>query len=1218
VTKEELSAEVKKAQDFQPRLSEFFLLTTAPRDQKLQELTRKITDELAHTSSPMKVYIWGWDDIEEHAGDYTKAWKSFDPTYNPYVQSGFESIDVQLQGIKESLYAIQSGKVIQSVAPEHPDLDKSEKTPLHGKITMLQDLIDEGHADIAVDRLLSLKDKEWDTALESERYRLLVCIASAKIKLGQSVAAGHLLFDAYNESPEHVGAAQNQATGLLLVNDYISAREKAFEILKEDNTNSYAAGIIIQARAFDESCDNPLEGIPEPLYENENVLIALIYFQRKKGYSEWAKTAKEALNKHPDNHIIKVLDAEAILDITIIRDMDVLAGGTLHCINYGALNDAIETLYSEAVESLNKCSELAPSIIHNAALALRISDDNVRAKKILDPAIEKYPQEENLKLQRAIIAFSENDYDKMLDILPDNSANNEIVSLRICALVEKKKDGDALSQIDKIDNESLPEYIKLSLLESRIKLLIRDGNGRGAIELIDKYIALYPNSIEYKILKLYTYRVLGDKKGTINTFEETLPLVCDATDLPTRLRLSYEANKLNRDDMVVDLLKGRISTLHETKGLCLLITAAINSRRWATASEILESLSETLKNIRWFQKAQIILGLNTGDVNIVDKIDNYLQHYKNDLEILLNQITIYQRKGQEHEITKLLSTINLDNIEGLPEQCIRLAVLICFYSDVPNGLKYGYSFLMNNWDNPKVHLAYQSLMLLNEKKLSDAIPMVKKVEENTVVCLLTDGVETKYRIEKMNNSFFREEHVDPLSDLGRILIGKKISDQFKLQDFIGIKPSKVLWIKHVYIDAFHNSITYFNKIFPHADGIQSISIDPNKPLDELQEITKARSDTNSQILEQYRTSGIPLLFTAKLVGNDPIELMNGLKLSNYKLLVCSGLLQERETALNAISRNKKKGCILDAITLSLVRTLQIEDIVTSVCGPIYTTQSVIDLFINRAMEAKQDIGKKRGNLTWNGNHLVLTEYTDEITKQIAEEREDERLWAISTAKIIGAMPKLDFSKEVNTIIDMFGINSCDTAIAANGNNLLLLSEDMGFRTWSMLAFHTSVTWLQPVLMIALNNGDITIEKYCDIINQSVLNNRTYISLDLNCLLYQVRKDNYKPTNELSCLFAMLGGASADLYTNSGILGNFINSLCNECSDDFKIRKIVSEAYKEFVKDQQEDLKFVITLINKNVFIKREMIIRHALDWLIGHSIGTPNFSQLLNERRLIY
>lgn len=76
-------------QKFTPKLSEFILITTAPRDQKIQQSARLLTEELAKTDHPILVCVWGWEDVEENVSKYDQAWKAFDPACRIHSQKEF-------------------------------------------------------------------------------------------------------------------------------------------------------------------------------------------------------------------------------------------------------------------------------------------------------------------------------------------------------------------------------------------------------------------------------------------------------------------------------------------------------------------------------------------------------------------------------------------------------------------------------------------------------------------------------------------------------------------------------------------------------------------------------------------------------------------------------------------------------------------------------------------------------------------------------------------------------------------------------------------------------------------------------------------------------------------------------------------------------------------------------------------------------------------------
>jgi hypothetical protein len=277
-------------------------------------------------------------------------------------------------------------------------------------------------------------------------------------------------------------------------------------------------------------------------------------------------------------------------------------------------------------------------------------------------------------------------------------------------------------------------------------------------------------------LQIRTYKSIGDEDRANKAFKEALALVDKQTDLPSRLLLSFEARQLGQNQVIVDLLKDRVATDRESEGLHALIAASINGGSWVTARKILGDISQSLRGQNWFLRADAILAINIGDPSADEKIARYLRISPNDTQMILARIGIWQRRGRDGDIKLYLQSLNLANLVGRPEERIRIAALISHYGEALRGLEYGYSVLMDNWDAPKAHLAYQGLVFLNEN-IGEAMPLANVVAENTVVCLLTEDGERRYRIENVQHASFGDERLKPDSELALLLIGKQTGDK---------------------------------------------------------------------------------------------------------------------------------------------------------------------------------------------------------------------------------------------------------------------------------------------------------------------------------------------------------------------------------------------------------------------------------------------------------
>jgi tetratricopeptide (TPR) repeat protein len=1208
VTEKELRDEVGKAKKFRPKLKEFILATTAPRDQAIQTVARTITYELSKTEYPIRVVVWGWDDIEEHASKYENAYHAFDPTFNPYAKRTYEKIEAKLHEI------IDHNKSGIQAAPQPTDVTVDagkENTPLHGQISAYFELIDDGHVQTALTQLEKIRANAWATASQSERYRLLVAFAAAKLKNEDYSTAGKLLLDAFAECPEHKKAKQNRAKGYLLTNDYARAGKIALEVIQSDPGNADAASTLIQARMHDPACQAPLDDIPAALLETEDVLIARVHFLRFSGDMRWLPLARQAAKKYPASRHLRVVAAESVLEDLTKNDRDVLAGAPVRVVSQDELEAAVKALAEEALNAIQKGLQMPSYLANNASLALRFAGDIPTATQILDAAIAQRPDDENLRFQRAILAYAQNDLTKVLELIPENPSNPEAIPIRATALADTGKPDDALKLIDGFDASAAPDHVRFGIIAARCHAYLVRNEKNLAIETARKEALADPGDMHVAGVLIRTYYLAGENDAASKALDAAVACIDEKAGMPSRLLLSFEAQRLDRHDTIVALLKGHVATNYDNEALRLLVASAINGHFWVTAQETLDTISPRLQDLEWVQRARAILALNIGSRDAEQKVGAYLKKWPNDASMILARIGMWQRTGRDKDIAAFASSIDFGAVHGSTTSRIRLAAIACRYGSAARGLDYGYSVLMDNWDQPSAHLTYQGLILLNEH-IAPVLPPSSVVAENTVVFLTSEDGQRVYRLEQSSHKFFEDERLDLDSDLAKLLLGRKVGDSFLLQQRVGAKPVTITDIKPVYIDAFHRSTDQFNERFPSAKGMMKFTFDVTAadPLENMRAITKQRAESDQALLEHYRSMRVPLAFVAAIMGRDPLEAWTGLPSVNTRFKVCHGVHQEREEALRLLKRRERKGCVLDAITLSVIRRLGVGDAVVSVCGPLHTPQSILDLLASRAIETANEVDKAKGFISWRDGQLIMQEYTEEMLKNAAEQSEAERAWAFANVAVVIAMPKQEFSPETHAIVEMMGEEACDPVVAADGSGLLLLSDDMELRNWAGTAFGVSATWLQPVLVVARHEGKLSQEKYFEAINTLTLSGHSYTSLEPGALVHQARKSEFDVTDNLRRLLEAVGGPTSDLRSNCKVVAEFLDLVMQECTDDLKVMRIASHAFESMAKGRIADQREIVARILQHITTRPEWMGEHGLAWLIGHSIGMPDHQEL--------
>lgn len=104
LTSDELETECKKAIDFLPKIESFTLATTASRDQKIQELSRNLTENKTY---PFYISIWSWDDIESEIAYRPMIMKHYYPQF-PLPDISTMNIKLNRYSTKDHLYAFFS------------------------------------------------------------------------------------------------------------------------------------------------------------------------------------------------------------------------------------------------------------------------------------------------------------------------------------------------------------------------------------------------------------------------------------------------------------------------------------------------------------------------------------------------------------------------------------------------------------------------------------------------------------------------------------------------------------------------------------------------------------------------------------------------------------------------------------------------------------------------------------------------------------------------------------------------------------------------------------------------------------------------------------------------------------------------------------------------------------------------------------------------------
>lgn len=315
--------EVDKALTFKPELQEYFIITTAPDDAKIQQYARELEVEIqTNTGRVLSIQIWGWGTMEREIQKHPTALKEFYPDYTAYskgIEDSLEHTNIGVGKILEHVEQISasvshSNGLSGGARDETKHIDPLERH-IDAEIDTYRDQLSGGQPKIAMEMLHSLQSRLGETVSGRLLFRIKANVASCLLELGEETQGIALLFEACAHAPEEPKSLANLAFAHLLNGEWEKAAEIGKAGLTDDPTNEDLAGFLIQALKFDTLISDPLKEIPEKLHATKPVAFANLFFLRQRDVSpQWKEEATRLRALYPDEWFVIQASAESVLD----------------------------------------------------------------------------------------------------------------------------------------------------------------------------------------------------------------------------------------------------------------------------------------------------------------------------------------------------------------------------------------------------------------------------------------------------------------------------------------------------------------------------------------------------------------------------------------------------------------------------------------------------------------------------------------------------------------------------------------------------------------------------------------------------------------------------------------------------------------------------------------------------------------------------------------
>lgn len=1025
--------------------------------------------------------------------------------------------------------------LVQMMAAQRPPLS-TEATgaseafdkELHSQIDAYRDLLREGQPRTALTLLIRLKKRLGETAPQRVRYRLLSNIGAAHYNLAEYDAASDFLLEAAPLNPDDPISLANKTAALLIKQRREEAHATiAAAILAHPDSQELALQRI-QALGPGETSENVWQTL-SPTARNTSAIFGFrIAALRDEKNETWMALAAEGRSLYPDDEGLKILQAESVLGRLLHVDPGAVGRRNSEAPTSSEIEQAAVTLENCWTDS--KKSEGPPKLpcAHNAALAWNLLRKKDRAAALLDEALAAgYDSDETKHLRLSIYRKQRKipEAIRLSDTLSD-TATHRVMRADLRIEIAPTEAREILSGRRAFTHRSDVIAAALTVVET----YIREENFDEALREADRLEQVLPYHPLGPLAHFRVKMARGDEDATDDVLR-AFSLVDADTDFPTRFLVAEGLATAGRFDDVVTLLADTTDRHYDSPALRALIAAAVNTDKRVLLRQILLELPPELATDRYYTKAQIALSIRTGDIRKAEQeIRSFLEREPDNLELFIQLLHALFRQNKlddlKAEVQKLASSF-----KGEPSDFMALAHFKDDFGDWREAHKLAYATLLANPNSQSVAMAYVGVFLRpgHSQELAVSPP---SVEPDTAVGVKTeDGGIMAYVIEPEASLRLGVDYLPPEHLLAIRLLGKKTGDRLELPDGTA---AEVVWIKPKVLHALHDVMENFNNRHPEAAGLERLKVEPGKDggLEPVLERLRDRHDAVGQVATLYDAGALPIAIVGKSLGCDAVEALVGLASTGHSIRSCDGNHVERNTALTTIDANAAKGCVVDYLTLHVIRRLKLEVAVNAICGPMKIVDATRLTLQRKIFELSERIDEPDMSISWHDGQYWRQETSPEQKHEHLKLLEADRAWLEANAQIIPAEGTKDPSSELGPLIERFGSGFFDEIRAAEGARLLLLSEDFLLRGLAQLEFNVQGTWLQPVLMRALDKKVMTLDEYRTAIIGFIDSKFEFISVGALLVVSSVQgTTGHKLPKEFETIASRLGGKKADINSH---------------------------------------------------------------------------------------
>ena len=1135
----EVKKEAKKARQFKPSLSEYYIVTTAPKDAKLDKLALELSvPKSGDHPEGMRVCVWGWETLQDEINQHPEAIRAFVPTYTFFDDQPDSKLDEISKKQDDILLAFQSlSHTFEPIIDDsviHDELDSQ----INEYATLVRD-----QPSVALKLLESLLERHCSKASNYIRFRIVSNIAGCHLNLGNQGVAAKGFIEAFDLDPENPKAVANKALGFLIGNNWDDLRSFAEAKLQAHPENARLAAFYIHSLIGDEAVSDPLDYVSGAVRSSEEVTIANVRWLMERGNDgDWWEAAKAAYKIYPQNDEVLELYAGALLE-QVIKMSVLVYGRELGEDDRDNVKRAIKiyaSLWSKIYNN-RPVREGEVSIPINLVTAYRIRGQSGEALKVGEQALDLFRENEELKIGVAAVLVEQGEFDRALECISDVGDHQETIKMRFeIALVTK--DWQTISDLVSNELDSFPKgrrtfpvaigvlaQVHLAPAEKRCSILERH-----QYDFQDDACALIPLA---QYCRLHEYFDLAE-----NYFTAAIKAVEAGDDrLDSRTSVAQEALDRKQYETAIDMLSGYVPVDRKSQALLLLAQALISLYPIRQqAIDFFEELPSHIRELHDFQKMEGILLFNSGNPHDAIGPLHGAFEKKTCVENLILLIQAHLRAGDKEAVKLLLSDPNIEKFPGSSLDRLHLCYFLIHFGENERARDLAYEALIEGVNSPVVVEEYLMVVLQFPPHLKGKV--YDEVAEGLWVRFTSQNNKTYRVIVGESADRLWGERGDLTNAFISQALGKKVNGQFEYTNASGTTE---IWtvseIKPRWLQAFHYLSEVLGERYPEVRDVAVSRIDNNN-IKTIPDKVQQNSQAFHNRATRYMEDAIPLSLVAWGMVGGPVAFADYLVLTGKSIQVSFGSKFEYSEARMLINSNDDSGAVIDAFTAWRAAELGVLAVLRKCLGVLLMPASEMAI-LQGMVQSREDLSSRETMyLNYHeGNyyHQVITpeEQTERLNIMKGLIADIEKECRIEAVVIPDELPDA-----VEQIINSPTGEAFICAVLARKHNLLLLCEDMIMRHFARSLLDVKGLWIHAILVSAMENETLARNEYSDLLVELARRGHFHIPMSLKDMFSVFERDKSPDLTRLKILCRAFGSMTADRDSHIEVAVDFINRI----------------------------------------------------------------------------